>query len=110
MEWVASKIELHPLTPAGATWKVEPKEFKQFMKMTRGTDLDVDGSGRLYASSWDGATFTYAGPKVGYIIRLTPKGKKAEACPDLKQMTPAQIAQAQDMARACQKNQFADLD
>ena len=91
VEWGASKIELHPLTPAGATWKVEPKEFKQFMKMTRGTDLDVDGSGRLYASSWDGASFTYAGPKVGYIIRLTPKGKKAEAFPDLKKMTPAQL-------------------
>ena len=62
VEWGASKIERHPLTPAGATWKVEPKEFKQFMKMTRGTDLDVDGSGRLYASSWDGASFTFAGP------------------------------------------------
>jgi len=91
VEWGASKIEQHPLTPAGATWKVEPKEFKQLMKITRPTDLDVDGSGRLYASSWDGATFTYAGPKVGYIIRLTTKGKKAEATPDLKKMTEAQL-------------------
>jgi putative heme-binding domain-containing protein len=91
VEWGANKIELHPLTQNGATWKVEPKEFKQFMKMTRGTDLDVDGSGRLYASSWDGASFTYAGPKVGYIIRLTPKGKKVEAFPDLKKMTPSEL-------------------
>jgi hypothetical protein len=27
-----------------------------------------------------------------------------------QQMTPTQIAQAQDMARACQKNNFKDLD
>ena len=27
-----------------------------------------------------------------------------------QQMAPAQIAQAQDMARACQKNQFKDFD
>jgi hypothetical protein len=27
-----------------------------------------------------------------------------------QQMTPAQIAQAQDMARACQKSGFKDLD
>ena len=100
VEWGASKIELHPLKQDGATWKVEPKEFKQFMKMTRGTDLDVDGSGRLYASSWDGATFTYAGPKVGYIIRLTPKGKKAEAFPDLKKMTEMELAKGVGSASA----------
>ena len=111
VEWGQSKIERHPLTPAGATWKVEPKEFKQFMKMTRGTDLDVDGSGRLYASSWDGATFTYAGPKVGYIIRLTPKGKKAEAFPDLQKMTATQLVEgigsaSAVMRMACQRELF----
>ena len=105
VEWGQSEIDLHPLTPVGATWKAETKKF---MKMTRATDLDVDGSGRLYASSWDGATFTYAGPKVGYIIRLTPKGKKAEAFPDLKKMTPAQLVEGIGsasgvMRMACQR-------
>jgi putative heme-binding domain-containing protein len=112
VEWGANKIELHPLTQNGATWKVEPKEFKQFMKMTRGTDLDVDGSGRLYASSWDGASFTYAGPKVGYIIRLTPKGKKVEAFPDLKKMSEAELQQgigspSAVMRMACQREMLA---
>ena len=90
VEWGQSRIDLHPLTQSGATWKAETK---QFIKMTRATDMDVDGSGRLYASSWDGATFTYAGPKVGYIIRLTPKGKKVEAFPDLKKMTVEELAE-----------------
>ncbi len=90
VEWGQSEVDLHPLTAVGATWKAETKKF---IKMTRATDLDVDGSSRLYASSWDGATFTYAGPKVGYILRLTPKGKKAEAFPDLKKMTEVDLVE-----------------
>ena len=112
VEWGESKIELHPLTQDGATWKVDRKEFKQFMKMTRATDLDVDGSGRLYAASWDGATFTYAGPKVGYIIRLTPKGKKVEAFPDLKkeeQLVEGIGSGSAVMRMACQREFLARL-
>ena len=109
VEWGQSEIDLHPLTPVGATWKAETKKF---MKMTRATDLDVDGSGRLYASSWDGATFTYAGPKVGYIIRLTPKGKKVEAFPDLRKMTEKQLVEGVGSASgvwrmACQRELLA---
>src|SRR6185369_7462325 len=74
VEWGRSEIDLHPLTPSGATWKAETR---QFLKMPRPTDLDVDGAGHLYAVSWDGATFTYNGPNVGYIIRLAPKEEKS---------------------------------
>ncbi len=78
VEWGRSEIDLHPLTQVGATWKAETR---QLMKMTRATDLDVDARGCLYAASWDGATFTYNGPNVGYIIRLAPKEFKGRRCP-----------------------------
>lgn len=90
VEWGRSEIDLHPLTKTGAAWKAETM---QFMKMTRATDLDVDGEGHLYAASWDGATFTYAGPNVGYIIRLTPKDAKAIAVPDFKMLSESQVVQ-----------------
>ena len=88
VEWGRSEIDLHPLTPDGATYKAD---LKQLMKMTRATDLDVDGSGHLYAASWDGATFTYNGPNVGYIIRLTAKDAKPIAVPDFKKLSDAEL-------------------
>ncbi len=78
VEWGRGEIDLHPLTPVGATYKAETK---QLAKLTRPTDMDVDASGHLYVASWDGATFTYTSPNVGYIICLTPKGAKAAAAP-----------------------------
>ncbi|HVY70398.1 MAG TPA: HEAT repeat domain-containing protein [Verrucomicrobiae bacterium] len=90
VEWGRSEIDIHPLTPSGASWKAGTQ---QFMKMTRATDLDVDGAGRLYAASWDGATFTYAGPNVGYVIALTPKGAKPAAVPDFKRLSDAQLVE-----------------
>ena len=88
VEWGQSEIDLHPLTPMGATYKAETKRF---MKIPRGTDLDVDGSNHLYASSWDGATFTYAGPKVGFIVRLTPKTNTPTTLPDFKKLSPTEL-------------------
>ncbi len=89
VEWGQSAIDLHPLTQAGATWKAQQKRFVQ---MTRATDLDVDGLGHLYAASWDGATFTYNGPYVGYVIRLNPKGNQPAAPKDLKKLDEVELA------------------
>ncbi len=83
VEWGRSQIDLHPLTRDGAGWKAETK---QFIKMPRATDLEVDGAARLYAASWDGASYTYAGPNVGYIVRLTAKDAKPVAVPDFKSL------------------------
>ena len=88
VEWGRSEIDLHPLTRNGASWKAETK---QFMKMTRATDLDVDGAAHLYAVSWDGATFNYAGPNVGYIIRLAAKDSTPVTVPDFKKLTEKQL-------------------
>ncbi len=88
VEWGRSEIDLHPLTRDGATYKAD---IKQFMKMTRATDLEVDGAGHMYAASWDGATFTYNGPNVGYVVRLTPKGAQPIAVPDFKKLSEAEL-------------------
>ncbi len=88
VEWGRNEIDLHPLTRSGATWKAG---LKQFMQMTRATDLEVDGNAHMYAVSWDGATFTFNGPNVGYVIRLTPKGVKSDKTPPLKAMTEAEL-------------------
>ncbi len=45
--------------------------------------MDVDANSSVYAASWKGATFTYAGENVGYVVQLRPKGYKPEPMPSL---------------------------
>lgn len=81
VEWGVGAIMRHPLTNNSASWKAGQSKF---VELQRPTDFDVDGSGRLYISSWQGATFNYAGPNAGYVVRVTPPGWKLAAFPDLK--------------------------
>ena len=88
VEWGRNEIDLHPLTRSGATWKAD---IKQFMRMNRATDLEVDGQGDFYAASLDGMTFTYAGPNVGYVIKLTPKAARPAPLPEFKKLGEAEL-------------------
>jgi putative membrane-bound dehydrogenase-like protein len=91
VEWGRNAIMRHPLKPSGAGF--EAKEEKWF-DLPRGTDIDVDGQGRFYVSSWANGGFDYSGPDVGYVVRLAPKGHKPSPLPDLKK-TPAKELVAQ---------------
>ena len=77
------RIFRHKMTPNGATFKADQTEF---MTVPRVTDLDVDAIGHLYVSSWKGATFTFAGEDVGYLLRVTPNGNKPVPLPDYEKM------------------------
>ena len=88
VEWGRSAIMYHPLTPDGASWKAEQKEW---LKMTRPTDMDVDAAGRIYISSWEGATFTYNGPNAGYVLRVQKKGAPGVIVPDLSKANGEQL-------------------
>jgi putative heme-binding domain-containing protein len=91
VEWGRSAIFRHPLTPDGAGYKAPTPEVK-VMDLPRGTDLDVDASGRFYASSWANGGFSYSGPNVGFVVRLAPTGATAAApFPDLAKATPDQL-------------------
>ncbi|MCA9055293.1 MAG: discoidin domain-containing protein, partial [Planctomycetaceae bacterium] len=78
-DWGRNVIYRHHLTPKGATFAPDQTEF---LKATRVTDLDVDGSSNLYATSWKGATFTYAGDDVGYLVKVSPKSAQPDRLPD----------------------------
>lgn len=70
-DWGRERVFHHGLTASGATFTATQEEF---CKLPRVTDLDVDGSSRIYAASWKGASFTWVGPDVGFLVRATPKG------------------------------------
>ncbi len=71
-DWGTGALYHHKLKPKGATFE-ETRKPEPFVKMTRPTDADVDAMSHLYVASWKGATFDWAGPDVGYIVRVTPK-------------------------------------
>src|SRR5262249_8004689 len=81
-DWGRSEVYLHPLKKNGATFDLKQEVF---LKVPRATGMDLDGNGRLYVASWmNGEAAVNVGPRVGFVARVTPKGLKAPAFPDLK--------------------------
>jgi putative heme-binding domain-containing protein len=68
-DWGRSEVFLHDLPQDGATF--EPNE-QPFVKIPRPTDIDVDGSGRMYVASWKNGKFNYDGPNIGFVAQITP--------------------------------------
>lgn len=87
-DWGRNWVYRHSFTPKGASFVADQKEF---FGATRVTDLDPDAMSAIYLASWKGATFNWAGPDVGYIIRLTPKGYKPEPLPDFAKLSPDKL-------------------
>ena len=88
-DWGRNIVYRHQLTPNGATFKADQS---QFVGVNRVTDLDVDANSNIYVASWKGATFNYVGEEVGYLVRVRPKGLRAEPLPDFAKTTNADLA------------------
>lgn len=92
-DWGRSEVYRHSFKNLGAT--VVPHQ-ETFLKIPRPTDLDVDSSGAMYASSWKNGGFNYSGPNVGFVARITPKGWSQEKPISLDQMDEAGLVKALD--------------
>lgn len=78
-DWGRQGSYRHILTHTGVTLH-EANKPDIFIKMTRPTDADVDGSGNIYQASWKGpASYTWKGSDQGYIAKVKPS--KAQAIP-----------------------------
>lgn len=80
-DWGTGSLYRHTVSPNGSTFQ-ETAPPESFIRMTRPTDADVDGSSRVYCASWKGATFNWAGPDVGYIVCVKPKAYQPNPMPD----------------------------
>ena len=70
-DWGTSTVYRHNLPVNGATFDAHQEVF---LKLPRPTDMDVDGSGRLYVTSWKNGKFNFSGPNVGFVTQVTPVG------------------------------------
>lgn len=96
-DWGSGALWHHQVKPKGATFE-ETRKPEPFIKMTRPTDADVDGMSRVYCASWKGATFDWAGPDVGYIVQVKPKGFKAEPLPDFAKAKDEELVKVLESA------------
>lgn len=82
-DWGRSHIYIHRVEKDGASFTDEPEDF---IGSSQVSDLDVDGSGRMYISAWDGAGYK-GNPNKGYVSIVTPKGWSYKEFPDLKKLS-----------------------
>jgi len=95
-DWGRSMLYIHRVTPDGPTFTQKDEEFIQLPQIT---DLDVDGSGRLYLSAWDGAGYS-GSPGKGYVVRVVPNDWKYVPFPDLPKMSEKKLAEVLKSASA----------
>ncbi len=84
-DWGRNIVYRHPLTAKGAGFEAQQQEF---VKLSRPTDMDIDGQGNIYISSWKDGQFAYKGDNVGYVVRVQtnrPADSSPPAFPDLQQ-------------------------
>ena len=89
-DWGTGSLYRHSVSPKGATYE-ETAKPESFIKMTRPTDADVDGNSKVYCASWRGATFDWAGPDVGYIVCVKPKGFQPATMPNFAKATDQEL-------------------
>ena len=87
-DWGRSEVYRHNLPAHGATFDAHQELF---LKIPQPTDIDVDGSGRMYVSSWKNGKFAFTGPNVGFVTQITPIDFTPRPFPDLERATDRQL-------------------
>jgi putative heme-binding domain-containing protein len=94
-DWGRGQLFIHRVTPDGASFT---QTEENFIGCGRITDVDCDGSGRLFLGSWSNSGFS--GGNGGYVARVTPVGWKYTPFPNLKKLADGDLAQLLDSPSA----------
>ena len=78
-DWGRSHVYIHKVTEDGPSYI---QSETPFFKLPQVTDLDIDGSGRMFMAAWDGAGYSGNESK-GYVVRVVPKVLEYSEMPDL---------------------------
>jgi len=87
-DWGRSEVYRHKLPSNGATF--DPHQ-ETFLQLPRPTDIDVDGSGRMYVSSWKNGKFSFSGPDVGFVAQVVPTGFLPKPFPVLEELNGTEL-------------------
>lgn len=86
-DWGRSQLYIHRVTPKAGSFEQKEEEF---LKLPQITDLDIDASGRLYLSAWDGAGYSGDSSK-GFVVRAIPKNWEYTPFPDLEEASVEEL-------------------
>ena len=95
-DWGRSYLYRHPVTPDGPTFTQQEEEFIQLPQIT---DVDIDGSGIMYLSAWDGAGYS-GSPDIGYVVRAVPQGWTYQPFADVTQESDRELVSLLESADA----------
>jgi putative heme-binding domain-containing protein len=87
-DWGRSHLYIHRLREDGPSFIQKEEEF---LGLPQITDLDVDASGRMYMSAWDGAGYS-GSPDKGFVVRAVPQGWKYKPFADLEELSENELA------------------
>ena len=87
-DWGRSQLYIHRVTADGPTFTQKEEEF---IKLAQITDVDVDASGRVYMSAWDGAGYS-GNPAKGFVVRAVPQNWKYKPFIDMKKASVKELA------------------
>jgi len=87
-DWGRKAVYLHRLKPDGPSFVQQQEEF---VEVSQVSDLDVDPSGQMFLSAWDGAGFKGDESK-GYLVRVVPQDWKYETAPELPRLDLESLA------------------
>jgi putative heme-binding domain-containing protein len=86
-DWGRNQVYVHRVEPDGASYKQTEEEF---IKLSQVTDLDIDGSGRMYLSAWDQAGYS-GNPSKGFVVRAVPKNWQYKPFPNVRKASVKQL-------------------
>ncbi|WP_247236600.1 c-type cytochrome [Telluribacter sp. SYSU D00476] len=87
-DWGRSQLYIHRVKPDGPSYTQQEEEF---IKLAQITDVDIDASGRMYLSAWDGAGYS-GSPSKGFVVRAVPQNWKYQPFADLNKASVKQLA------------------
>lgn len=87
-DWGTSRVMRHLSQPVGATFRPNQEVF---LSLPRPTDIDIDGSGRMYVSSWKNGSFNFSDPNVGFVARVVPRDFLPKPFPQLRDLSLTEL-------------------
>lgn len=87
-DWGRSHLYIHRVREDGPSFIQKEEEF---LGLPQITDLDIDASGRMYMSAWDGAGYS-GSPDKGFVVRAVPQGWQYKPFVDLEELSENELA------------------
>lgn len=88
-DWGRSYLYMHHLTRDEGSFT---QDEEQFIELPQITDVDIDGSGIMYLSAWDGAGYSGDSTK-GFTARVVPGGLEPKPFPNLQEASIDELSE-----------------